>query len=88
MYYYNLHMNQKQFCEKSIYWVLSYRNAPRKKLYKLYRYGFIDDHTDESWKWTLKESDKIQKIGLEQWLKKTEGPYGFNYWLNKNNKRQ
>ena len=78
-------MKSKQFCEKSIYWVLSYRNAPRKKLY---RYGFIDDHTDESWEWTLKESDKIQKIGLEQWLKKTEGPYGFKYWLNKNNKRQ
>jgi hypothetical protein len=81
-------MNQKQFCEKSIYWVLSYRNAPRKKLHKLYRYGFIDDHTEESWKWTLKESDKIQKIGLQKWFATTDGPYGFQQLHNKKNKQK
>jgi len=79
-------MKPIRFCEKSIYWILSYRNAPRKKLHKLYRYGFIDDHTDKSWNWTLNESDKIQKIGLENWFK-TEGPYGFQYWLNKNKRK-
>jgi hypothetical protein len=47
-------------------------------------YGFVDDHTEESWKWTLKESEKIQKMGLDNWFKKTEGPYGFQYWHNKN----
>jgi hypothetical protein len=77
-------MKPDKFCEKSIYWVLSYRNAPRKKLHKLYRYGFIDDHTKESWKWTLKQSDHIEQYSLEYWLKHTEGPYGFKYWVDKN----
>lgn len=77
-------MNQKRFCGKSIYWIISYRNAPRKAFHKLYMYGFVDDHTEESWKWTLKESEKIQKMGLDNWFKKTEGPYGFQYWHNKN----
>lgn len=75
-----------RFCEKSIYWILSYRNAPRKKLMELYRYGFIEDHTDESWKWTLRESDIISKKGFEYWLHQTEGPYGFQYWSQKYNK--
>lgn len=78
-------MSSNRFCEKSIYWILSYRNAPRKKLHQFYRYGFIDDHSQESWKWTLTESDKIQKMGLEHWFKKTEGPYGFQYWQNNKN---
>jgi hypothetical protein len=76
-------MNPNRFCEKSIYWILSYRNAPRQKLHKLYRYGFIDDHTTESWEWTLRESDNIRKMGLEHWFTKTDGPYGFHYWQNK-----
>jgi hypothetical protein len=74
---------QRFFCEKSIYWVLSYRRCPRKQLHKLYRYGFIDDHTDDSWKWTMNESTLIDKVGLEHWFKNTEGPYGFEYWRSK-----
>jgi hypothetical protein len=54
----------------------------------MYRYGFIDDHTEESWKWTLKESDKIQKIGLEKWFTITEGPYGFQQLHNKKKKQK
>lgn len=77
-------MKPKQFCEKSIYWVLSYRDAPRKQMHKLYKYGFVDDHTEDSWKWTLQEAKVIQKTGLEFWLNHTEGPYGFQYWYNKN----
>ena len=77
-------MLSKKFCEKSILWVLSYRNNPRKKLFKLYRYGFIDDHNDMSWNWTLKQSDIITKNGFEYWLFKTEGPMGFDYYKNKN----
>jgi hypothetical protein len=73
----------KKFCEKSIYWVLSYRNSPRKQMHKLYRYGFVEDHSEESWEWTLREANKIGKNGLEYWLKETEGPYGFHYWCNK-----
>jgi hypothetical protein len=73
-------MSTKKFCEKSIYWVLSYRRSPRKKLHKLYRYGFVDDHTDETWEWTLAQSDIIYKKGFDYWLKKTEGPYGYEYW--------
>lgn len=75
-------MTAKKFCEKSIFWVLSYRNSPRKYMHQLYRYGFIDDHTEESWKWTLKEASIIQKKGLEYWINNTEGPLGFQYWLN------
>ena len=77
-------MKTKQFCEKSIYWVLNYRDSPRKQIHKLYRFGFVDDHTDESWKWTIQESKIIQKKGLEYWLKQTDGPYGFQYWVDKN----
>lgn len=79
-------MKIKQFCEKSIFWVLSYRNAPREKLHKLYRYGFIDDHSKDTWEWTLKEASKIEKYGLEYWLTKTEGPYGFNWCKMKSKK--
>jgi len=78
-------MKPIQFCEKSIHWVLSYRKSPRKKLHKLYRYGFIDDHTNESWNWTLKQSSIIEKKGLKFWLIQTEGPYGFKYWCDKYN---
>ena len=53
-------------------------------MHKLYRFGFVDDHTDESWKWTIQESKVIQKKGLEYWLKQTDGPYGFQYWSDKN----
>jgi hypothetical protein len=70
-------MCPRRFCEKSIYWVLSYRNSPRAAMHKLYRYGYVDDHTDESWKWTLKESAIIQQKGLYYWLLNTDGPYGF-----------
>ena len=76
-------MKVNRFCEKSIYWILSYRNSPRKQLHKLYRYGFVDDHTDESWKWTLREASHIQKVGLEYWMENTEGPYEFQYWRDK-----
>ena len=79
-------MSSKQFCEKSIYWVLSYRNCPRKQMHKLYRYGFVDDHTEESWKWTLKQSSIIQKTSLEFWLHNTDGPYGFYYGRGVNDK--
>ena len=51
------------FCERSIYWVLKYRKYPRKTLHKLYRYGFVDDHTPDTLKWTLSEAEKIEKIG-------------------------
>jgi hypothetical protein len=66
-----------KFCEKSIYWVLSYRNSPHKKLHQLYKYGFVDDHTKDTWDWTLRESTVIDKYGLEHWLNNTKGPYGF-----------
>ena len=78
-------MKKIPFCEKSIHWVLHYRKYPRKQLQKLYRYGFIDDHTTESWNWTLQEANIIQKKGLEYWLNKTGGPYGFQYWTDKMN---
>lgn len=77
-----------KFCEKSIYWVLNYRNSPRAAMHKLYRNGFVDDHTEESWNWTKKEATVIQKTSLEYWLKNTEGPYGFEYWKNKNISKQ
>ena len=64
-----------------IYWVLKYRKNPRKTLHKLYRYGFVDDHTADTLKWTLNEAEKIEKIGFENWLK-TDGPNG--YWYGKN----
>jgi hypothetical protein len=76
-------MKPPRFCEKSIFWVLSYRDAPRKQLHKLYRYGVVDDHTDETWKWTLKEASNIQKHGLEHWLLHTDGPYGYQASLRK-----
>jgi hypothetical protein len=76
-------MKLKPFCEKSIYWVLNYRDAPRKQMHKLYRYGFVDDHSNESWKWTLTQSRIIQQVGLQYWLCHTEGPYGFQHWQDK-----
>lgn len=72
-------LKRKKLCEKSIYWVLSYRNAPRKKHIELYRYGFVEGHTDESWKWTLRESETIHRKGFEFWFYRTDGPYGFRY---------
>ena len=45
---------RNKFCEKSIYWILSYRNASRKKLHQLYKYGFVDYHTKDTWDWTLR----------------------------------
>lgn len=71
-----------RFCERSIYWVLKYRNSPRKTMHKLYRYGFVDDHTPDTWKWTLSEAEKIENIGFENWLK-TDGPKGYLYGKNK-----
>ncbi len=46
----------------------------------MYRYGFVDDHTPDTLKWTLSEAEKIEKIGFENWLK-TDGPKG--YWYGK-----
>lgn len=71
-----------RFCERSIYWVLKYRNSPRKTLHKLYRYGMVDDHTEDSLKWTLNEAEKINRDGFENWLLNTDGPKG--YWYSKN----
>lgn len=72
-------MRTSWFCEKSILWVLTYRNAPRKQMHKLYRYGFVDDHTDASWKWTIKEAANVQRMGLDHWLMKMDGPRGFDH---------
>jgi hypothetical protein len=52
---------------------------------KLQIFGFVDDHTAESWKWTIVQSDIIQKHGILFWIKHTEGPYGFHYWNRKYN---
>ena len=79
-------MRPNRFCEKSIYWVLSYRDSPRKKMYEIYRNGFVYGHTEDSWKWTLAQSNLIQKVGLEIWLNNTDGPYGFDYWVSRNKK--
>jgi hypothetical protein len=79
-------MRPNRFCEKSIYWVLSYRDSPRKKLHELYRNGVVYGHTEDSWKWTLAQSTLIQKVGLETWLNNTDGPYGFDYWVSRNKK--
>ena len=81
-------MNSRRFCEKSILWVLTYRNSPRKQMHKLYRYGFVDDHTDESWKWTIKESSNITRMGLDYWFMHMDGPLGFKHYkktINHNN---
>ena len=70
-------LTSRRMCEKSIYWVLSYRNAPQKKHLELCRNGFVEGHTHESWKWTLRESEIIRQKGFEYWFYRTKGPYGF-----------
>jgi len=72
-------MRSVWFCEKSILWVLKYRDSPGKQMRQLYRYGFVDDHTDASWKWTIKESANIKRMGLDHWLMHSDGPRGFDY---------
>ena len=72
-----------RFCEKSIHWILSYRNAPRKKLHQLYRYGFVKGHTEDTWKWTLQEAKNIEQYGFDYWLSNMDGARGYWYMRNK-----
>lgn len=72
-------------CNKSLHWIFRYSINKYKQHQKLQLYGFVDDHTAESWKWTIAQSNIIEKHGIIFWINNTEGPYGFHYWNRKYN---
>ena len=80
-------MQPRRLCEKSILWVLKYRDAPGEQMRKMYRYGFVDNHTAESWKWTKKEARVIEKMGIDHWLLHMDGPLGFDYYKRNSGNR-
>jgi hypothetical protein len=78
-------MSSIPLCNKSLHWIFKYYINKCKHHKKLQIYGFVDDHTVESWKWTIAQSNIIEKYGIIFWINNTEGPYGFYYWKRKYN---
>lgn len=63
-----------KICESSLRWILGLRMRAdqhnyKRKLLIQYPEAFTNQHTYGSMRWSIIQANKIDKIGLDQWLK-------------------
>jgi hypothetical protein len=73
---------QKKICQQSLLWILGVRAKANRHMYKRdlmnkFPETFTGQHSGGSMVWTINQAKKIDRIGLEQWLK-TPDAYGYD----------
>lgn len=75
---------------KCLRWVINYRQADRMQqafnlgpaLSKTLIADRLDQHNYGSLQWTINQSDYIDKHGWCKWFENTDGPQGYQNFLN------
>ena len=75
----------KYVCESGLRWIMNYRylcgsfrlHGDGLYIKSLRKLIVLDNHSDESLIWTIKQSKNIDKLGWKKWMNNTKGPSGF-----------
>lgn len=74
-------MSTGKTCETSLRWILNYRNAKTDE--ERMKVAEEDGHSGTRLSLVKASSNEIDKLGWAKWFIETDGPAGYEHFLNK-----